>query len=257
MDIIINGGLFLVAVVMLWKMMQMNKRNKKATEIIDIVNSVDDKELFLAKADKMIQGNDTEFANKAKVLKLWGMAYHNDFRNFRELLDETDVDTLITEKKGKADIQTDEDSFFYLYLAIENMLEGDHRRDLRKLLDQKMKAYDERLADQFCRNLHDAVTEFYDETGDRGLSFFEKVLSGDYGEYRYAKSMIGLYKSIANAHAAVLYKEQEKQDKYNDCLPFLENFSEYGVGKRWLKVLKLNLPEKKEENEDIETFNVR
>ena len=58
MDIIINGGLFLVAVVMLWKMMQMNKRNKKAKEIIDIVNSVDDKELFLAKADKMIQGND-------------------------------------------------------------------------------------------------------------------------------------------------------------------------------------------------------
>ena len=257
MDLVINGLLFAVALYMLWKMLNMNKRNKKAKAIIDIVNSVEDKEIFYEKADAMIHGDDIEFANKAKVVKLWGMAYHNDLKHFNEVLNDIQVDVLIGEKKGKADIEPDEDSFFYLYLAIENMLEGIKRRDLRKMIDSKMQAYDEKLNDQFCKKLHDALTSFYDETGDRGLAFYEKVLSGDYGDYRYARSMIGLYKSIANAHAAVLYKENGNTEKYNDCVPFLENFMEYGVGQRWLKVLKITLPKKEEEkNEDIETFTM-
>ena len=257
MDLVINGALFAIALYMVWKMLNMNKRNKKAKAIIDIVNSVDDKDVFYEKADAMIHGEDNEFANKARVLKLRGMAYHNDLKNFNEVLNEIDVDALISEEKGKGDIEQDEDSFFYLYLAIENMLEGIRRRDLRKMVDSKMQAYDEKLSDQFCKNLHDALTSFYDETGDRGLAFYEKVLGGDYGDYRYAKSMIGLYKSIANAHAAVLYKESGNTDKYNECIPFLENFMEYGVGQRWLKVLKITFPKKEEEkNEDIETFTI-
>lgn len=257
MVLVINGLLFAVALYMLWKMLNMNKRNKKAKVIIDIVNSVEEKEIFYEKADAMIHGDDIEFSNKAKVVKLWGMAYHNDLKHFNEVLNDIQIDFLIGEKKGKADIEPDEDSFFYLYLAIENMLEGIKRRDLRKLIDSKMQAYDEKLNDQFCKNLHDALTSFYDETGDRGLAFYEKVLSGDYGDYRYARSMIGLYKSIANAHAAVLYKENGNTEKYNECVPFLENFMEYGVGQRWLKVLKITLPKKEEEkNEDIETFTM-
>ncbi|MGM9941185.1 MAG: hypothetical protein ACI32N_04255 [Bulleidia sp.] len=256
MDFLINIILFAVALVMMLKVITLNKRNKKAKAVIDIVNSVDDEELFREKADAMIHGDDPEFAQKAKVLKLWGMAYHQAFRGFETLLNEIDVDALIRNRNGRADIEPDEDSFFYLYLAIPNLLEGAKRKDLRMMVDEKMKAYDQQLSSHFCNRLHEAVTKFYDHQDDRGLSFFEQVLAGDYGDYIYAKSMIGLYKSIATTHAGVLYKEAGNTEKYEECLPYIENFCEYGVGKRWLKVLKITLPKKNVEDEDTETFRI-
>lgn len=256
MDFLINVILFVIAVVMMVKAMTLNKRNKKGKAVIDIVNSVDDEELFRQKADAMIQGDDIEFAQKARVLKLWGMAYHHNFRGFESALNDINVDLLIREKNGRVNIEPDEDSFFYLYLAIPNLLEGAKRKDLRMKVDEKMKAYDKLLSSHFCMRLHEAVTKFYDHQDDRGLSFFEKVLDGEYGDYVYAKSMIGLYKSIATTHAGVLYKEEGNTEKYEECLPYIENFGEYGVGKRWLKALKFTLPKKKEEESDTETFRI-
>lgn len=258
MDILINIVLFAIAVLMFVKVLLMGQRNKKAKKIIDIVNSVDDKDTFNKMADEMIHGKDIEFANKAKVLKLWGMAYHNDLKHFEEVLNDINVDVLIHERKGKDDIEQNEDSFFYLYLAIGNMLEGLKRRDIRKKLDEKMAAYSERLSDTFVYQLHEAVTDFYDHTGDRGLSFYERVLEGDYPGVRYSKSLIGLYKSISMAHLAVLYKEAKNTEKFEECVPYIENFMEYGVGKRWLKVLHLTIPKKETnpEDEDKEVFTI-
>lgn len=258
MEWMLNVVLFAVAVFMMYRVILLNGRNKKARAVIDIVNSVDDIQLFHEKTEAMINGKDHEFSVKAQVLKLWGMAYHNQYRNFDEVLDQTDVDALIGVKKGRTDIEQNEDTFFYLYLAIGNILEGNRRRDLRKRIDEKMKKYEDRLQNQFVCQLHHAVTDFYDHEGDRGMAFFKAVLDGDYGQYRYSKSLIGLYKSIAVSHLAVLYKEDGKMDQFEECVPYVENFMEYGVGKRWLKTLKLTLPKKEEKTEDSdkETFTI-
>ena len=47
-------------------------------------------------------------------------------------------------------------------------------------------------------------------------------------------------------------------DQFEECVPYVENFMEYGVGKRWLKTLKLTLPKKEEKTEDSdkETFTI-
>lgn len=258
MDLLLNIVLFGIAVLMAVKVMLMGQRNKKAKKIIDIVNSVDDKDAFYKMADEMINGKDAEFSNKAKVLKLWGMAYHNDLKHFEEVMDDIDVDVLIDNRKGKNKIEANEDSFFYLYLAIGNMLEGLKRRDIRKKLDEKMSAYDERLSDTFVFQLHEAVNSFYDHTGDRGQAFYERILEGDYPGVRYSKSLIGLYKSIATAHLAVLYREAKNTEKFEECVPYVENFMEYGVGRRWLKVIHLTLPKKetKPEDQDKEVFTI-
>ena len=258
MEWMMNIVLFGVAVFMMYRVIMLNGRNKKAKAIIDIVNSVDDIQLFREKSEAMINGKDHEFSQKAQVLKLWGMAYHNQYRDFDEVLAQIDVDALIGQKRGKIDIEQNEDTFFYLYLAIGNILEGNRRRDLRKKMDEKMKQYDEKLQNQFVCQLHHAVTDFYNHTADRGMKFFQAVLDGDYGQYRYSRSLIGLYKSIAVSHLAVLYKEDGKMEKFEECVPYVENFMEYGVGKRWLKTLKLTLPKKEEKTEDSdrETFTI-
>ena len=258
MEWILNVVLFIAALFMMYRVIMLNGRNKKAKAIVAIVNCVDDPQLFYSKADEMIQGKDHEFSVKAQVLKLWGMAYHNRLDSFEKTLKEIDVDALIGEKRGRVDIEPNEDSFFYLYLAIGNILEGNRRRDLRKKLDEKMMKYEDRLQNQFVCQLHHAVTDFYDHKRDRGMTFFRAVLDGDYGQYRYSKSLIGLYKSIAVSHLAVLYKEDGKMDQFEECIPYVENFMEYGVGKRWLKTLKLTLPKKEEKTEesDKETFTI-
>ena len=258
MEWILNVVLFIAALFMMYRVIMLNGRNKKAKAIVAIVNCVDDPQLFYSKADEMIQGKDHEFSVKAQVLKLWGMAYHNRLDSFEKTLKEIDVDALIGEKRGRVDIEPNEDSFFYLYLAIGNILEGLKRKDLRRKLDEKMNKYAYLLQEQFVYQLSSAVNAFYDHHSDRGLSFFEDVLDGNYGQYAYSKTLIGLYKSIAVSHLAVLYKEAGNTEKYEECIPYVENFMEYGVGKRWMKVLKLSLPKKEDKSEkaDQETFTI-
>ena len=141
MEWMMNVVLFAVAVFMMYRVIMLNGRNKKAKAVIDIVNSVEDVQLFHEKTEAMINGKDQEFSVKAQVLKLWGMAYHNQYRNFDEVLDQIDVDAVIKVKRGRTDIEQNEDTFFYLYLAIGNILEGNRRRDLRKRIDEIGRAH--------------------------------------------------------------------------------------------------------------------
>lgn len=256
--LILNIVLFGVTIFMITRIFKMNKRNKKGKALIAIVNALRDKEEFFAKANEMIANSDEEFQNKARVLKLWGIAYHQEFKEFDDVLNSIDMDKLMEKNNnGNVSIVMDEDSFFYMYLAIPNLLEGDHRRDLRLKVDEKMAPYGEMLANQMCKAIHDELNTFYDHTGDRGMEFYKKILSGDYKDLVYAKSMIGLYKNIVNAHLAVLYKEAGDVEKYAECETMLEDFSEYGVGDRWLKVLKLTVRKHTEdEDADSETFKI-
>ena len=199
--------------------------------------------------------DDNEFLNKGRVIHLWGLAFHNEFEEFDEVMNSIDVDRMMThEKDGSVKITENEDAFFYLYLGIPNILEKDGKPDYRKKLNEKMDQYKDILKNQLVRVEAEAINQFYEKEGDQGLAFYESLLAGDYSQYQYSKSLIGLYKNIANATAAVIYKENDQTEKYEECKPMLENFAKSGIGERWMKQLGLEVsaPVEEEEFDNIE-----
>ena len=207
-------AMYIAMAYLVVKMFLSSKRNGKNKMIIDAVRLINEKEMFFNRVDQLISTvNDPEFANKGRVLKLWGCAYHQDFNEFDTTLQELDIDSLIEDKKGVKSIDTNEDSFFYLYLAIPNVLHHVGRDDLRANMHAKLQPYEELLGNQLSKALSDQFDKYYDFKDDRGQTFFEKLLEGDYEGYIYSRTMIGIYKNLANATLYKIYQDQAKFDQ--------------------------------------------
>ena len=241
-------AMYIAMAYLVIKMFISSKRNGKNKMIIDAVRLINEKEVFFNRVDQLISTvNDPEFANKGRVLKLWGCAYHQDFSEFDSTLQDLDIDSLIEDKKGVKSIDTNEDSFFYLYLAIPNVLHHVGRDDLRTTMHAKLQPYEELLGNQLTKALSDQFDKYYDSVNDRGQTFFEKLLEGDYEGYIYSRTMIGIYKNLANATLYKIYQDQAKFDQLEDMKPMLEKFAETGVGKRWIQSLDITLDSTTEE----------
>ena len=241
-------AMYIAMAYLVIKMFISSKRNGKNKMIIDAVRLINEKEVFFNRVDQLISTvNDPEFANKGRVLKLWGCAYHQDFSEFDSTLQDLDIDSLIEDKKGVKSIDTNEDSFFYLYLAIPNVLHHVGRDDLRTTMHAKLQPYEELLGNQLTKALSDQFDKYYDSVDDRGQTFFEKLLEGDYEGYIYSRTMIGIYKNLANATLYKIYQDQAKFDQLEDMKPMLEKFAETGVGKRWIQSLDITLDNTTEE----------
>ena len=241
-------AMYIAMAYLVIKMFISSKRNGKNKMIIDAVRLINEKEVFFNRVDQLISTvNDPEFVNKGRVLKLWGCAYHQDFSEFDSTLQDLDIDSLIEDKKGVRSIDTNEDSFFYLYLAIPNVLHHVGRDDLRTTMHAKLQPYEELLGNQLTKALSDQFDKYYDSVDDRGQTFFEKLLEGDYEGYIYSRTMIGIYKNLANATLYKIYQDQAKFDQLEDMKPMLEKFAETGVGKRWIQSLDITLDSTTEE----------
>lgn len=241
-------AMYIAMAYLVIKMFISSKRNGKNKMIIDAVRLINEKEVFFNRVDQLISTvNDPEFANKGRVLKLWGCAYHQDFSEFDSTLQDLDIDSLIEDKKGVKSIDTNEDSFFYLYLAIPNVLHHVGRDALRTTMHAKLQPYEELLGNQLTKALSDQFDKYYDSVDDRGQTFFEKLLEGDYEGYIYSRTMIGIYKNLANATLYKIYQDQAKFDQLEDIKPMLEKFAETGVGKRWIQSLDITLDSTTEE----------
>ena len=241
-------AMYIAMAYLVIKMFISSKRNGKNKMIIDAVRLINEKEVFFNRVDQLISTvNDPEFANKGRVLKLWGCAYHQDFSEFDTTLQDLDIDSLIEDKKGVKSIDTNEDSFFYLYLAIPNVLHHVGRDDLRTTMHAKLQPYEELLGNQLTKALSDQFDKYYDSVDDRGQTFFEKLLEGDYEGYIYSRTMIGIYKNLANATLYKIYQDKAKFDQLEDMKPMLEKFAETGVGKRWIQSLDITLDSTTEE----------
>lgn len=241
-------AMYIAMAYLVIKMFISSKRNGKNKMIIDAVRLINEKEVFFNRVDQLISTvNDPEFANKGRVLKLWGCAYHQDFSEFDSTLQDLDIDSLIEDKKGVKSIDTNEDSFFYLYLAIPNVLHHVGRDDLRTTMHAKLQPYEELLGNQLTKALSDQFDKYYDSVDDRGQTFFEKLLEGDYEGYIYSRTMIGIYKNLANATLYKIYQDQAKFNQLEDMKPMLEKFAETGVGKRWIQSLDITLDSTTEE----------
>jgi len=265
--------LYAIVIYMVFNILRNSKVQKRRQVLVECVNSIKEKDIFFEKVNAIIaaNGEDTNLLNKAYVIKLWGMAYHSEYEEFDDTLELLNVDALLTAKKNnKVSIGQNEDSFFYLYLGIPNILYRDHREDLLDLMIEKMQPVNSVLSNQLVYALSVEVNKFYKKEDDLGAAFYQKLLDGNYAEYSYAKSMIGLYKSIANATAARIYLDQNDTAKYQETEGLLKDFSLNGVGSRWLETLNIVLPEDSsgkeiaedamddtvDEDDDHETFQI-
>jgi len=245
---LVTFAMYFAIAYLVIKMFISSKRNGKNKMIIDTVRLINEKDMFFNRVDQLISTvNDPEFANKGRVLKLWGCAYHQDFSEFDSTLQELDIDSLIEDKKGVKSIDTNEDSFFYLYLAIPNVLHHVGRDDLRTTMHVKLQPYEEILENQLSKVLSDQLDKYYDSVDDRGQTFFEKLLEGDYEGYIYSRTMIGIYKNLANATLYKIYQDQAKFEQLEEMKPMLEQFAQTGVGKRWIQSLDITLDNTTEE----------
>ena len=245
---LVTFAMYFAIAYLVIKMFISSKRNGKNKMIIDAVRLINEKDMFFNRVDQLISTvNDPEFANKGRVLKLWGCAYHQDFSEFDSTLQELDIDSLIEDKKGVKSIDTNEDSFFYLYLAIPNVLHHVGRDDLRTTMHVKLQPYEEILENQLSKALSDQFDKYYDSVDDRGQAFFEKLLEGDYEGYIYSRTMIGIYKNLANATLYKIYQDQAKFEQLEEMKPMLEQFAQTGVGKRWIQSLDITLDDTTEE----------
>lgn len=222
--------LYAVMIYMIFRMLAMRKVNKKMSKLIDLVKVLEDREAFMTKADENIEAAATdEERTKFQILKLWGLCYHKEYENYERLLDEINPSVLIASKS------TNDDSFFYLLLAVPNILQADERWDELKKLEEKTENNREEFEKRLDYQISVHCLKYYRNEDDKGFAFFESVMEGNYGEYFYNRQLIGLYKETV---ATMLIKEYENKgdmEHYDEMKSICEQYQQTRIGDMWLK----------------------
>ncbi|MBQ6489893.1 MAG: hypothetical protein IJI75_11795 [Solobacterium sp.] len=235
---------------MIYSNIGMGKKTVKSKKLNAVLQDMPDKDLIFQELNEMIaEETDPAFTAKYKVIKLWASIYHNENDLFLEVLDELDIDPLISDGKKNTVINY-EDSFFYLLLAIPNRLFYAEEPELMKKFYEKLEPYHETLKSYLVYGLGMAAKKYYLNEDDLGREMYVKLDEGEYGEYRYNKQLIGIYKNIASSFMAGIALQQNDMELYEEQIPYLKSFSKGGLGSRWLKELGIELPEEAEEAED-------
>lgn len=235
-----NILLYAVMIFMIVRIVVTNKIVKKNRRIIDLLGMIEDEELFFSTADDIIATiNDPAYETKTRVVRLWGLVYHNRLDEFADALSQIDIGKLFAMKKGSVSIEHTEDSFFYILLSIPNLLYGKNNTECRALIDEKISAYDAQLDGQLIYDIYKNCNLFYDNKEDRGEQFFRNVDEGNYPGYKYSKQLIGLYKNICDTMLAKILSDRGESTK--DLMEFIMPFAERTVGNRWVRSIGLNL----------------
>lgn len=249
-----NILMYVFMAYMIVRVILLSKSNKKNNKMINIIKSISDKDYVFEKTEELLAELPEEdvYQDKVRIIKLWAHCYHGMYEGFSDTLNEIRVEKLVTYKKNRPSIAQNEDSFFYLYLTIPNILYKDKEEENRKQIIAKMKEYEDLLKDELLVHIAEACNMFYDNEGDLGQSFFEKVLEGDYGEFYYNKQMIGFYKNICGTMLTKIYEMHGETEKYEEIKYMAETFNKTHLGQRWVKAIDLDIEETEQKIENEE-----
>ena len=235
---------------MIYSNIGMGKKTLKSKKLNAVLQDMPDKDLIFKELDEMIaEETDPAFVAKYRVIRLWACIYHNENEWFLKDLEQLDIDPLISDGKKNTVINY-EDSFFYLLLAIPNRLFYAEEPELMEKFYEKLEPYKETLKNYLVYALGMAARKYYQNEEDLGREMYIKLDEGDYGEFRYNKQLIGIYKNIASSFMAGIALQQNDMEQYEQQLPYLQSFSASGLGARWLKELGIELPKDPEEEKE-------
>ncbi len=240
-----NWNILLIALIamVIFQILGIRMQSKRSSHLTNLMNSFDQEETFFELAEKAeTEEKDAEYLQKCRVIHVWGAAYYNRSEDFKNTLDKLDLN-ILTSKDGK--IAINEDAFFYLYLIIPHFLYTQNHLEQVQLLNEKLSTV--QASDTLIYTLSKENEKFYKNEDDLGKAFYEKVLNGEYSEYKYSKQLIGLYKNIISSMLAAIYKKEGNTDKFNDILLEVREFAKTPLGDRWIKELGLDSDVNKEE----------
>jgi hypothetical protein len=248
-----NVLLYALMIFMIFRMITTNRIVNRRRKVINVLRQVADEQAFFEAADQLIQSeSDPVIQAKTKVIRLWGLVYHNRMARFEEQLNELDINPLFTEKKGMINIEGDEDSFFYLLLAIPNMLYGHGEIEMIDKVMEKVSTYSDKLEGQMNLAVAENCVKYYKKEDDLGETFFRNVDAGEYPGFRYSKQLIGIYKNICDTMLCRILAD--RNEDYSEFEVYAQNFANTGIGERWIKALGLDIKAPGEETqEEVET----
>lgn len=233
-----------------------NGMNRKMLNVLDTFSYDPEGNEFYTKADEFLANEkNVEFLNKVRVLRLWADAYHEKKDEFKKDLETIDLDALVIgDGKGKNgnQIEMNEDSFFYLYLAIPNRLHSDGDEEDLKLHYEKLAHIQDLMANRLVKVISDANRKYFAHEGDCGKAFYTSVLDGDYGQYAYSKELIGIYKNVVTCMISRIALDENDQKAFEEQVPELRSFAKSNLGKRFAKELGIDIPAE-EDDEPLET----
>lgn len=245
--------IFLIALIamIIFQVMGIRMQSKRSSHLTTLMDNINKEDTFFELAGKAeIEEKDAEYLQKCRVIRLWADAFYNKEDDFKNTLDKIDL-SVLTGKDGN--VSLNEDAFFYLYLIIPHFLYTEKRNEQINLLNDKLK--DVKADGTLIYALAKENVKFYKNEDDLGKTFYEKVIEGDYADYKYSKQLIGLYKDIISSMLLAIYKKEENTNKYNDTLPVVREFAKSPLGDRWVKELGLDVCEEKSEENKKEEEN--
>ncbi len=243
---------FMIRIILL------SQKNGKTKGLIEVIRFVDDENQFndrIIALEDQFRDKNVEFFQKTQVLKLWGAANHGRITSFSSVLEKLQPEKLIQHNKGTS-IGENEDSFFYLYISIPNILYGQNQLELMEELFQKLSSISEQLSSEMVVQLGLQAKKYYQGQEDFGKSFYQSILEGDYETLTYSKNMISVYKSVCSSLLAKIAQEENDIEGLKAQMETVNHFNTLGVGQRFLNHLSFQMPkeEVKEESSE-ETMN--
>lgn len=224
--------LYAILIYMIVRMFAMRRTNQKMNKVIELVKLLEDENAFMEKADGYIQNaSGDEERTKFQILKLWGICYHGRYDEYTDMLSEIHPEYLLGTKNSN------DDSFFYLFLAIPNILQAAGKwEELDAVItktDEHRNVFEKRLDYQIAEN----CILYYKNEKDRGFSFFEAVMEGSYEEYSYNRQLIGLYKQTVASMLVGQYEERGDREHYDEMKSIADEFRETRIGEMWISNL--------------------
>ncbi|NCB32264.1 MAG: hypothetical protein EOM64_00025 [Erysipelotrichia bacterium] len=227
-----------------------NKLNRRMLNVLDTFSNDPEGREFYEKCDEYLSTEtNVEYLNKVRVLRLWADAFHGRNEDFAKDLESIDLTALIIgDGKGKNgnQIEMNEDSFFYLYLAIPNRLYFRGDKEDAAMHYAKLETIEDQMSSRLVSNISCSCRKYYEQTDDHGAEFFRKVMDGDYGEYSYSKELIGIYKNTVSSMLARIALDEDNKEAFGLQVPELRSFAKSNLGRRFLKELNVVLPEEEE-----------
>lgn len=240
--------LYIFLIYMIIRTILLQKANKRLRGIIDLVKMIDDEQGFLTRAQEEIDAAPTEeMKTKYQVLKLWGLATYGHMDEYDELLPEINTALLFQSK------QQNDDSLFYMLLAIPNILQVNRDSERADALIAKVESEVENAGSRMDVKLAHACNDAYFDRNDKGMDYFRKLMDGDYEGEVYAKNLISLYKEIVGTmlYKAYTITPPEDSTEIDEARSLAEAYNETRIGTTWLKNIGVVL--ESEENQDTDT----
>ncbi|MBW9212510.1 MULTISPECIES: hypothetical protein [Terrabacteria group] len=237
------------------RIFQTSRKNTKTKGLIEVIRYVDDEATFndkIAILEDQFRDKNVEYFQKTEVLKLWGTLNHGRTGSYTSILENIQVKQLVNYDKG-ASVGSNEDSFFYLYLSIPNLLYGLNELDLMNELFRKLEPITEQLPSEMVVQLGLQVKKYYQRQEDLGKAFYQSILEGDYETLKYSKNMISVYKSICSSLLAKIAQDENDIVTQDTHAEEIQHFASFSVGQRFLKNLGFRLPKEKEEEKEEPT----